>query len=592
VDRISKIGLGVSIGLLIALFVFNAQQAKKNQKESPVPSSTSLPVKEAVMEKKVEEAVAKPTGVIATPKAAAETPPRAIGSITAPACFPEGVTPLRVETPLMTVDLHPFGGVISSVVLKENDKNGIRRLQGEANGDVVLFCVPEPVRSAGAIISPEIPMENMAVQQDGRRAVFTGGRDGGVLLYKTYIINDNNYNIELEVTIKNGGTTPLVFREETTLQAVCGSLSPIEPKDDILGVDICTDLGKMIRKTGTVENTPEKVAWMGLKTKYFASIMKTDLPASAYEVTGKQKSSAPSTSQAVLGCAGGPAPTQFEYLTGIVGLRGEIKPGESATYKFTYYFGPADYSLLKNAGAGFDKVLNLGMLAPISIGIIWLLDRIYAVIGSYGWAIIIMTMIAKLVIWPLTHKSYKSMREMSKIQPLLAPLKEKYKSDPKKLQSETMKLYKEHGVSPWGGCLPMLLQMPILFALFNTLRNTIMLRKAPFWIIPGKWIMDLSGPDSLVTLDEPFRLLIINIQQINLLPIIMGASFYLQQKLTPQMSSGNPQSDQQQKMMAVMMPVMFLFIFYSLPAGLNLYFFVSTITSVIGQKFAAKISKK
>lgn len=184
------------------------------------------------------------------------------------------------------------------------------------------------------------------------------------------------------------------------------------------------------------------------------------------------------------------------------------------------------------------------------------------------------------------------MREMSKIQPLLAPLKEKYKSDPKKLQSETMKLYKEHGVSPWGGCLPMLLQMPILFALFNTLRNTIMLRKAPFWIIPGKWIMDLSGPDSLVTLDEPFRLLIINIQQINLLPIIMGASFYLQQKLTPQMSSGNPQSDQQQKMMAVMMPVMFLFIFYSLPAGLNLYFFVSTITSVIGQKFAAKISKK
>ncbi len=590
-DRISKIGLGLSIGLLIALYAFNLQQAKKNKETGPVAGPSPFPVKEAVMEAKTSETKAitetSSTPAIETPN----SPPEKALELPS-VSFPQGIGPIRVDTPLMAVDFHPFGGVISSVVLKKNDRNGIRKLKEELTGDVVLFAAPELDRSAGALLSPDFPPEKMAVEQKDGRLVFSRERNDGVRLVKTYSINDNNYTIELDVTINNGGLTPLVFREEKALRLVCGSLSPIEKKDDILGVDICTDLGTMIRKTGTVENTPEKVSWMGLKTKYFAAIMRTDLAASAYEIAGKTKPGAPTPKQAVLGCAGGPAPTQYEYLTGIIALRGEIKPGESATYKFTYYFGPADYSLLKQAGLGFDKVLNLGMLGPISIGIIWLLDRIYGIIGSYGWSIIIMTMIAKLVIWPLTHKSYKSMREMSKLQPLMGGLKEKYKNDPKKLQSETMKLYKEHGVSPWGGCLPMLLQMPILFALFNTLRNTIMLRKAPFWIIPGKWIMDLSGPDALVTLDQPFRLLILNIQQINLLPIIMGASFYLQQKLTPQMSSGNPQSDQQQKMMAVMMPVMFLFIFYSLPAGLNLYFFVSTITSVIGQKFAARVSKK
>lgn len=590
-DRISKIGIGVSIGLLIALFAYNSQQAKKNQKSSPVPSPTSLPVKEAVMEKKTEEKAA----VIesrSTPSADSDASPAVATELIPDLSFPEGMSPLRVETPIMAVDLHPFGGVISSVVLKENEKNGIRRLKDETSGDVVLFAGPDPVRSAGALSSPEIPLEKMTVKQDGRSAVFSLVRPDGVNIVKTYTINDHNYIIELEVTITNGSSTALIFRDDKTLRMVCGSLSPIEKKDDILGVDICTDLGAMIRKNVTVENTPEKVAWMGLKTKYFAAIMKSDLPASAYEITGKMKGGSSASTRAVLGCAGGPAPTQYEYLTGIVGLRGEIKPGESATYKFTYYLGPADYSLLKSSGPGFEKILNLGTFGFISIGIIWLLDVVYGVIGSYGWSIIIMTMIAKLILWPATHKSYKSMREMSKMQPLLAPLKEKYKNDPKKLQMETMKLYKEHGVSMWGGCLPMLLQMPILFALFNTLRNTIMLRKAPFWIIPGKWILDLSAPDALITLDQPFRLLILNIQQINLLPIIMGGSFYLQQKMTPQMSSGNPQSDQQQKMMAVMMPVMFLFIFYTMPAGMNLYFFVSTITSVLGQKFAARISKK
>lgn len=588
-DRISKIGLAVSIGLLIALFAYNSKQAKK-EKEARSANPTPLPVKETVISNAA--ASAAPTAQpAASPPADEEKVLSEAAGAPSLAGFPASIETIPLETSLAKVDLHPFGGAISSIVLKENEKNGIRRLMGETSGDVVLFSVDDPSRAAGALIGYGFDPAPMEARKEGRSVVFSGGGPSGVNIVKTYTINDNNYNIELELKIQNRTSSPLVFREEKALGVICGSLSPIEKKDDTLGVDICDDLGRMTRKIAPVEKTPEKVTWMGLKTKYFSAIMKGDLPGSSYEIAGQTKKPSP-PSQAVLGCAGGPAPTQYEYLTGIMGLKGEIKPGETATYKFTYYFGPADYSLLKAAGPGFEKVLNLGWLSPISIVIIWILDWIYAAIGSYGWAIIIMTMIVKLVLWPLTHKSYKSMREMNKLQPLIGPLKEKYKDDPKKLQAEIMKLYKEHGVSPWGGCLPMLLQMPILWALFNTLRNTIMLRKAPFWLIPGKWIMDLSGPDALVTLDQPFRLIIFNVQQINLLPVVMGASFYLQQKMTPQMSSGNPQSDQQQKMMAMMMPLMFLFIFYSLPSGLNLYFFVSTITSVIGQKFAARISKK
>ena len=176
-----------------------------------------------------------------------------------------------------------------------------------------------------------------------------------------------------------------------------------------------------------------------------------------------------------------------------------------------------------------------------------------------------------------------------KLQPQLAELKEKYKGDSKKIQAETMKLYKANGVNPMGGCLPMLLQMPILFALFTTLRNTILLRKAPFWIIPGKWIKDLSGPDVLMVLDKSYPIIG---NHLNILPLLMGLSFFLQQKFTPTGGGGSAQSAQQQKMMATLMPVMFTFLFYSLPSGLNLYFMLSTFITIAQQLITTRMGEK
>ena len=276
----------------------------------------------------------------------------------------------------------------------------------------------------------------------------------------------------------------------------------------------------------------------------------------------------------------------YQYLTATMGLNRRIESGEKADLHFDIYLGPADYKLLKELGSDFDEILNLGMLAPISKVLIWLLDKLYGVLGSYGWSIIFLTIIVKVVIWPLTHKSYKSMGKMQKLQPLMAELKEKYKGDSKKIQAETMKLYKKQGVNPMGGCLPMLFQMPVLFALFTTLRNTILLRKASFWIIPGEWIKDLSGPDAMMKLPQSFPVIG---DQLNILPLLLGVSFIFQQKLTPTTST-SAQAAQQQKMMAYMMPVLFTFMFYSMPAGLNLYFFFSTAITVLQQKMAQKPS--
>ena len=266
-----------------------------------------------------------------------------------------------------------------------------------------------------------------------------------------------------------------------------------------------------------------------------------------------------------------------------------LEPGETVSYSFTLFFGPANYSILKASGSNFQDALDLGILAPICKVLIWLLNHIYSLIGSFGWAIIILTILIKVVLWPLTHKSYASMGKMQKLQPQLATLKEKYKGDAKKIQAETMKLYKEHGVNPMGGCLPMLLQMPILIALFTTLRNTILLRNAPFWIIPGQWIKDLSGPDVLMTLPNSYPIIG---NHLNILPLLMGLSFFLQQKFTPTGGGGGGQAAQQQKMMATLMPIMFTFLFYSLPAGLNLYFMMSTFITVGQQLLTTRLKER
>ena len=578
-DKISKLGLAVTVLLLIGWFYWQSQQ-KKTQ---PPPADTRKQA--AVVEEEVSSpdrpARKTPAPEVIHKEEAAVIPPEEL-----PIPFPSDASPVTIENGLMTVELNPFGGVIQHLVLKENPAAGIRKLPEERSGAVTLIKARDIEQAPGRLLNFEPAL--MRVEDTPSGPVFTHTYDNKITVTKRYTFQEDLYSARLQITLRNDSDLILKWEEGPAFN--CGAIHPID-KDDLLGVDLL-DGDTMLRKKAPAAKTPARINWLGLKTKYFVAIYKpVERQASFFTIEGKDKSK-PAPEQAAIGCAGGPGASPYEYLrAGMTFPSLTLQPGESAEYSFDLFLGPANYRELKEAGNSFEQIVDFGIFGKIYLPqiLIWLLNRIYDLIGSYGWAIIFLTIIIKVVLWPLTHKSYASMGKMQKLQPQLAVLKEKYKGDSKKIQAETMKLYKANGVNPMGGCLPMLLQMPILFALFTTLRNTILLRKAPFWIIPGKWIKDLSGPDVLMVLDKSYPIIG---NHLNILPLLMGLSFFLQQKFTPTAGGGSAQSEQQQKMMATLMPVMFTFLFYSLPSGLNLYFMLSTFITIAQQLVTTRMGEK
>lgn len=239
---------------------------------------------------------------------------------------------------------------------------------------------------------------------------------------------------------------------------------------------------------------------------------------------------------------------------------------------FKVYIGPLQYDILKSYNAGLEEMLPLGpayIIRPLSKLVLWTITKMYTVIPNYGVVIILFSILVKIVLHPLTKKSYQSMKDMQKLQPMLKELREKYPNDPQKMNAEMMQIYREHGVNPFGGCLPMLLQMPLLFALFQVFRTTIEFRGAPF----VSWINDLSAPDTLIQL--PFSIPIYG-DGINVLPLVMGLTMFLQQKATI--------TDPKQKVMVYMMPALFTFIFNNFPSGLTLYYTLFNVLTIIHQK--------
>ena len=242
--------------------------------------------------------------------------------------------------------------------------------------------------------------------------------------------------------------------------------------------------------------------------------------------------------------------------------------------RLSLYLGPLEYKRIKDLGVGLSSIMNFGIapIRPISKGVLWLLKFLHQFIPNYGLVLVLFSVFVKILVYPLTKKSYQSTKEMQAIQPLVADLKEKHKKDPTKLNKATMKLYKEHGVNPLGGCLPLLLQMPLLFALFQVFRSTIELRNAPFIF----WINDLSGPDIVYNL--PFSLPIYG-DHIAVLPLIMGITMFLQQKMMPTQASG------QQKFMSYFMTGFFILLFNNFPSGLNLYYTLFNVFTILQQKY-------
>ena len=243
---------------------------------------------------------------------------------------------------------------------------------------------------------------------------------------------------------------------------------------------------------------------------------------------------------------------------------------------FSFYLGPLEYERIKGLGVDLESTMDFGwaIIRPISKGVLWALKSMHNYIPNYGVVLIIFSVLVKLAVYPLTKKSYESTRAMQALTPELNKLKEKYKNNQQKLQQAQMDLYKKKGVNPFGTCLPMLLQMPLLFALFTVFRSTIELRGEPFiW-----WIKDLSAPDIIFYL--PFKIPLYG-NYVCALPILMAVSMYAQQKMM--MAGGTAQQDQQRIMQYFMMGFFFL-IFNSFPSGLNLYYTLFNLLTIVQQK--------
>ncbi len=309
------------------------------------------------------------------------------------------------------------------------------------------------------------------------------------------------------------------------------------------------------------------IDWLAVKSKFFVQILKPQGGALAYRMFMEREVSP----EEKAGYAKAPSKVKITGVAGAIVLpEKEIAAGNTTVEeKMMLYIGPKKLSILRTLGLKEEDVMDFGMWRAICHILVWLMNALYQIIPNYGVAIILITMIIRIIFWPLTHKSNQSMKKMQELQPLIAELRTKYKDNPRKMQEEMMNLYKVHKVNPLGGCLPMLIQIPVFVALFYVLKSAIELRFAEFL-----WIKDLSEPERLFYGVIPFLP-----WGLNILPIFMAVTQAWQTHLMP---SSDPM---QQKMMVFFMPVLMLVLFYNMPSALILYWTANQVIMIVQQLF-------
>jgi YidC/Oxa1 family membrane protein insertase len=323
--------------------------------------------------------------------------------------------------------------------------------------------------------------------------------------------------------------------------------------DELENLDVSEDESEKLEKSGQIN-------WTAIRNKYFLAAI---IPHIQDDISVTLTADAFNGGDHVI-----------KVFEAHLGIGFPVPVSQVYSDSFTVYLGPMSISDLSRMKVGLeDLVMNRDwyeeLFRPISRWIVLpAFTALHKFIPNYGFVIILFSILVKLLLHPLTKRSYESMSKMQIISPKMTELREKYKNDPQRLNTEMMKLYKEHGVNPLGGCLPMLLQMPLLFALFIVFRSTIQLRGEPFI----GWITDLSRPDALAL---PFSLPLLG-DTIHVLPFLMGLTMIWQSRMTV--------TDPKQKAMTYFMPVFLIFIFYSLPSGLNLYYAVFNLLSMIQTK--------
>ncbi len=382
---------------------------------------------------------------------------------------------------------------------------------------------------------------------------------------KRFQFDGKGYGGSLSVLFENLTAAPLELR----YQLLVGSRIPARQAIDSQYIEANFYGGSTEKKTvshireskrGKTVQSPTLVDWVAAKDRHFSAIFK------------------PKSDLAFTGLVEGLGDNQFSAA--LVSPSVSLPANGSAQHEFVTYFGPNELKEL--TPLGLDALVNFGKLDWIGKLLVGVLELLQTVFRNYGLAIIALTTLINILLFPLTRVSYMSMKRMQLIQPQINKLREQNKKNPEKLNREMMELYKKHKVNPFGGCLPMVLQMPVFIALYVALSKAVALRNSTFL-----WVNDLSSPDSVPL---PFSLPLIG-NELHVLPLIMVAGMVLQQKFTQiKMEGQDPAMASQQKMMAIMMPIVFGFMFYTMPAGLVMYWLTNTVLMTLYQWRLKKVT--
>jgi YidC/Oxa1 family membrane protein insertase len=479
--------------------------------------------------------------------------------------LPQRIT--RVTTPLYDAAVSSEGGKFQEFVLRYRGEKPMVIV-----GDLgpTGLVIAKSGSSSGQVVSmqPSTDAVKVGSDQPTQDLVLTGNHDG-LKVRETLTFRADSYAVDAKVRVENGSAAPqsmTVALPWSTRQ----DWRDDKPKEKFQGqhpteiVWATNDGIVRVESLCEIHSVTAEGKWIGLGSVWYMAALVPHGEGFKLVARGEEKA-CESKSKDPVGRA-----------TVAVQAAPTIAPGQAWEGRFTIFVGPKEYDRLKALGlegainfGGFPVPRHWGGLPMewLGVPILLLMNWVYRHVGNYGIAIILLTVVSKVLFYPLTVKSMRSMKAMQALQPQINALRNKYKSDPQRLQKETMALYREHKVNPMGGCLPMLAQVPIFYALYLALSVSVELQGATFFCF-GRlfgvdlWICDLASHDPTYVL-----------------PILMGVTMFVQQKMTP--TAGDPR---QAKMMLVM-PFIFTFMFLNLPAGLVLYWTVSNILQIFQQWF-------
>ena len=452
---------------------------------------------------------------------------------------------ITVTTPLFTVAFSDLGGAITSVRLRDY-KESVGSSKGKEIFEEILpyQYMPALVQSTDGKTATDgtrfsADKGNVTVRDRAETITFSGTLTDGRKVKKSYTFSPDSYVIGMKIDVESA--------EKGQTYADIALIS-LKDKPSYIFKGPFVYNGKKLEQIEKIDKdfvANKSYTYAGFDAGYFSFIWIPEGDTPSLTVTSVKGASLP-----------------VERFT-------LDKPQMAGKL----YFGPNKIDVLKSLNVGAEKIVDFGWFDVVAKPMLWGMNYSNRVTHNYGIDIILLTILIKIIFYPLSYKSYKSMKNMQKLQPQIAKLKEKFKDEKEKLNKELMDMYKRQGANPLGGCLPMVIQIPVFFALYKTLMGAIEFRHAPFML----WINDLASPEDLFTFTVAGYAL-----PIRILPLIMGITMVMQQKMTP------TAADPLQEKMMLFMPIFFTFLFWGFPAGLVLYWLVNNVISIAQQYYINK----